>query len=103
MVELLLDDYISRIQVVRIVGFVTFLAGEVCLISSLVPLIPAAASSTIVVIAVKVSLKPFPRVLLELFGHIVLLKVAYFVASLASNIDAFSWPSGRVLLFLLLL
>ena len=46
------------------------------------------ASSVIVIIAVKVSLRSSSRVLLELFGHTVLLKMSYFIASLAPNIDA---------------
>ncbi len=102
MVKLLLDDHIPRVWVIRKVGFATFLSGEVYLTLSLVPLIPAAVSFAVVVVAVKVSLGPSPRVLLKLFGHTVLLKVAYFIASPASNIDASFWPSGRVLFFLLL-
>ncbi len=102
MVELLLDNYIPRVWVIRVVGFVTFLSGEVYLTSSLISLIPAAASSAVVVIAVKVSLGFLSRVLLESFRHTVLLEVVYFIASLAPNIDASSWPSGRVLFFLLL-
>jgi len=102
MVELLLDDNIPRVWVVRIIGFITFLSGEVYLASSLVPLIPTAASFVIVVIAVKVSLESSPRVLLELFEHTVLLEVTYFIASPAPNIDASFWLSSRVLLFLFL-
>ena len=102
MIELLLDNYIPRVWVIRVVGFVTFLSGEVYLTSSLISLVPVATSFTVVVIAVKVSLGPSPRVLLELFRHTVLLEMAYFIASPASNINTSSWPSGRVLLFLLL-
>src|SRR6266498_3780953 len=102
MVELLLDDHIPRVWVVRIVSFFTFLSSEVCFTSTLISGIPATASSAVVVIAVKVSLKPPPRVLLKLFGHTVLLKVTYFIASPASNIDASFRPDSRILLFLLL-
>ena len=102
MVELLLNDYVPRVWVVRVVHFISFLSGEVYLTSSLIPLIPVAASSTIVVIAVNVSLGPSPEVLLELFRHTVLLKVAYFITSPASNIDISFRPSGGVLFFLLL-
>src|SRR6266498_1131294 len=102
MVELLLDNYVSEVWVVCIVGFITFLSGEVCLTSSLVPLISTAASFTVVVIAVIVSLRPPPRALLELFGHTVLLEMTYFIAYLAPNIDTSSWLSGGILLFLLL-
>ncbi len=102
MIEFLLDDYIPRVWVVRVVGFITFLSGEVCLTLTLIPLIPTTASSAVVVIAVKVSLGSFPRVLLKLFRHTVLLEVAYFIASPAPNIDASFRPSGRVLFFLLL-
>ena len=103
MVELLLDDYILRIWIVGIVDFITLLSGEVYLTSSLVPLIPAVASSAVVVIAVKVSLGPSPRVLLELFRYTVLLEMSYFIAPPASNIDASFWPSSGIFLFLLLL
>src|SRR6266540_3637375 len=102
MIELLLNNHIPRVRVIRIVSFITFLSGEVCLILTLIPLIPATASSTVIVIVIKVSLGPSPRVLLESFGHTVLLKVADFIASPALNIDASPWSSGRVLLFLLL-
>jgi len=102
MIELLLNYHVPRIQVVHIVGFIAFLSGEVYLASSLIPLIPAAASSAVVIIAVKASLGSSPGVLLELFGHTVLLEVTYFITSLAPNIDASSRPSSRVLFFLLL-
>jgi|SRR6266540_6408618 len=102
MVEFLLDNHIPRVWVICIVGFVTFLSGEVYLTSFLVPLIPTTTSFTVVVVTVKVSLRPSPKVLLELFRHTVLLEVAYFVASPASNIDTSTRPGGRVLLFLLL-
>src|SRR6266542_6960331 len=102
MVKLLLDNYVPRIWVVRIVGFIIFLSGEVYFTSILVPLIPTTASSAVVVVAVKVSLGPSPRVLLKLFRYTVLLKIFYFIASPASNIDASSRPGGRILLFLLL-
>ncbi len=88
MVEFLLNNHIPRVWVVHVIGFIAFLLGEVHLISALVPLIPAAASSAVVV--VKVSLESSPRVLLELFGHTVLLEMAYFIASPAPNIDASS-------------
>ncbi len=100
MIELLLNNHIPRVWVVYIVGFIAFLSGEVYLTSSLVSYVSAAVSSAVVVIAIKVSLRPSPRVLLKLFRHTVLLKVAYFIAPPASNIDASSQPSGRVLLFL---
>jgi len=90
MIELLLDNHVPRVQIVCVVHFISFLSGEVYLISSLIPLIPAAASFPVVVIAVKVSLGPSPRVLLKSFGHTVLLKVIYLIASPASNIDASS-------------
>jgi len=102
MVELLLNDYVPRVWVIRIVGFIAFLSGEVYLTSSLIPGVSTAASPTIVIIAIKISLQPSPRVLLKLFGHTVLLEVAYFIASPAPNIVASSKPSGRVLFFLLL-
>src|SRR6266498_900565 len=102
MIELLLDNHILRVQVICIVGFVTFLSGEVYLVSALVPLIPAAASFAVVVIAVEVSLGLSPRILLELFRHTVLLKMADFIASPAPNVDASFWLSGRVLFFFLL-
>src|SRR6266498_3647669 len=63
------------LTVVRIVHFISFLSGEVYLISSLIPLIPATASSVVVVIAVKISLEPSSRILLEPFRHTVLLEV----------------------------
>ena len=97
-----MDNHIPRIRVICIIGFIAFLSGEVYLTSSLVPLVSAAASSAVIVISVKVSLGPFSGVLLELFRHTVLLKVAYFIASPALNIDASSWPSGRILLLFLL-
>src|SRR6266542_2220808 len=99
MVELLLDNHVSRIWVICIVGFITFLSGEVYLTSTLISLIPATASPA-VVISIKISLGLSPRVFLESFRHTVLLKVTYFIASPAPNVDAFSWPSGRVLFFL---
>src|SRR6266498_1966551 len=102
MVEFLLDNHIPRVWVICIVGFITFLLGEVYLISTLVPLIPVTTSSAIIVIAIKISWEPSPRVLLESFEHTVLLEVADFIASPAPNIDASSWSSGRVLFFLLL-
>src|SRR6266542_1152921 len=102
MVELLLNDYVPRVWVIRIVGFIAFLSGEVYLTSSLVPRVPTTASSAVVVVTVKVSLGSSSRVLLELFRHTVLLEVAYFIASPTPNIDASSWLSGRVLFFLLL-
>ena len=102
MIELLLDNHIPRVWVVRIVGFIAFLSDEVYLTSSLIPEIPTTASFAVVVIAVVVSLKPFPRVLLELFGHTILLKMSYFVASSTSDIDAFSQSGNRILLLLLL-
>src|SRR6266542_2722617 len=102
MIELLSNNHIPRVWVIRIVGFIAFPLGEVYLTSSLVPLIPTTTSSAVVVIIVKISLGPSPGVLLELFGHTVLLKVAYFIASPAPDIDASFRPSGRVLFFLLL-
>ncbi|SRR6266498_5197823 len=102
MVELLLDDYVPRVWVVHIIGFIAFLLDKVYLTLTLVPLVSTAASSTVVVIAIKVSLEPSPRILLELFRHTVLLEVAYFIASPASNIDASSQPGSKVLLFLFL-
>jgi len=90
MIELLSNNHIPRVWVIRIVGFIAFPLGEVYLTSSLIPLIPATASSAVVVIAIEASLGPSPRVLLEPFGHTVLLKVAYFIASPAPNIDASS-------------
>jgi len=102
MIELLLDNHIPRVWVVRIVGFIAFLSDEVYLTSSLIPEIPTTASFAVVVIAVVVSLKPFPRVLLELFGHTILLKMSYFVASSTSDIDAFFQSGNRILLLLLL-
>ena len=102
MIELLLGDHIPRVWVVRIVGFITFLSGEVYLTSSLISKVSVTASSAIPVIVVKVSLGLSPGDLLEPFGHTVLLEVAYFIASPAPNIDASFWPSSRVLFFLLL-
>ena len=78
------------------------MSGKVYLSLSLIPEVSVSASSAIVVIAVKVSLRPSPGVLLELFRHTVLLEMSYFIASPASDIDASSWPCDRVLLFLLL-
>src|SRR6266542_46408 len=103
MIELLLDDHISRVRVVRIVGFIVFSLGEVYLSLSLVASILTATSPTVVVVTIKASLGPSPRILLEPFGHTVPLKVAYFITSPASYIDASSWPSSRVFFFLLLL
>ena len=102
MIELLLDNHIPRVWVVRIVGFIAFLSDEVYFTSSLIPEIPTTASFAVVVIAVVVSLKPFPRVLLELFGHTILLKMSYFITSPAPYIDASFWSGNRVLFFLLL-
>src|SRR6266542_2329453 len=102
MVELSLDDHIPRVWVVRIVDFIAFLLSEIYLSLSLIASIPAATSSAVVVIIVKIFLRPSPGVLLEPFRHTVLLKVAYFIASPTPDIDASSRPSGRVLFFLLL-
>ena len=102
MIELLLNDYIPRIWIIRVVGFVAFLLGEVYITSSLVFQIPAAASSAVVIVVVKVPLQSPPRVLLKSFEHIVLLEMSYFVAFSASNIDASSWPSSGILFFLFL-
>src|SRR6266498_1875488 len=102
MVEFLLDNHIPRVWVICIVGFVTFLSGEIYLISALVPLILATASSTVAVVTVKISLEPPSRILLKLFRHTILLEVADFIASPAPNIDASSWLSSRVLFFFLL-
>jgi len=102
MVELLLDDYIPRIWVVCIIGFITLLSDKVYFISSLIPRVSIVASFAVVIVIVKVSLRSSPRVLLELFRHTVLLEMSYFIASPASDIDASSWPCDRVLLFLLL-
>ena len=102
MIELLLNYHVPRVRVVRIVGFIAFPLGEVYLAPSLISLIPTAASSAVVIIAVKAPLRPSPGVLLESFGHTVLLKVAYFIASPAPNINTSSWPSGRILLLFLL-
>ena len=102
MVKPLLDNHIPRVWVVHIIGFIAFLSGEVYFTSSLIPLIPAATSSAVVVITVKVSLRPSSGVLLELFRHTVLLKLAYFITSPAPNIDTSSRSDGRVLLFLFL-
>ncbi len=102
MVELLLDDYVLRIWIIRIVGFVTSLLGEIYLASSLVSLIPATVSSAVVIIIVKISLQSPPGVLLKLFRYTVLLEMAYFVASPASNIDASPWPNSEIFFFLFL-
>src|SRR6266540_1779557 len=103
MVKFLSDNHIPRVWIICIVSFITFLSGEVYLISTLVPLISAAAFSTVaVVIVVKVSLRSSSGILLIPFGHTVLLKMSYFVASLALNIDASSRSGGRVPLFLFL-
>src|SRR6266498_1129038 len=103
MVELLLDDYIPRVWIVHVVGFITFLSGEVYFTSTLVPLVSATASSAIVIIiAIKVSLESSSRALLEPFGHTVLLEVTNLVASPASNIDASSQPDSRIPFFFLL-
>ena len=99
MIELLLDNHIPRVWVVRIVGFVTFLSGEVYLSLSLIPLISTTASSAVVVIIVETPLGPSPGVL---FGHTVLLKMADFIASPAPDVDASSWSCGRIPFFLLL-
>src|SRR6266511_2158655 len=103
MVKFLSDNHIPKVWVICIVSFITFLSGEVYLISTLVPLISAVASSTVaVVIVVKVSLRSPPGILLIPFGHTVLLEISYFVASPAPNIDASSRSGDRVLFFLLL-
>ena len=99
MIELLLDDHIPRVWVIRIVVLITLLLGKVCLSLSLIPLISTTASSAVVVIIVETPLGPSPGVL---FGHTVLLKMADLIASPAPNVDASSWPSGRVPFFLLL-
>src|SRR6266498_2981727 len=100
MVELLLDYHIPRIWVTCIVGFITFLSGEVYLSLSLISLISTTASSTVVVIAIKASLGPSPGISLGPFGHTVLLKMANLVTSLTPYINASSWPGGRVFFFL---
>ena|SRR6266540_1152914 len=102
MVELLLDNHVPRIQVVRIVSFVAFLSGEVYFTLSLIPWVSATASSAIVTIIVEVSLRSSSIILLESFRYTVLLEMSYFIASPASNVDAFPWSGSRILLFLLL-
>ena len=102
MVELLLNDYIPEVWIIRIIGFATFLSGEIYFTSSLIPLISSAASSAIIVIVVNISLGPSPSILLESFRHTVLLEMSYFIASPVSNIDTSSWPGSRILLFLFL-
>ena len=102
MVKLLLDNHVPRVWVICIVSLVTFLSGEVYLTSTLISQISAAASSAVVIVVIKTSLRSSPRVLLKLFGYTILLKMSYLIASPASNIDASSWPGDQILFFLLL-
>jgi len=81
----LLDNNISRVQIGHVIGFVALLSGKVYLTSSLVLGVSTTASSAIIIIIIP--LKSFPRILLEPFGHTILLEIAYLVASLASDID----------------
>jgi len=102
MIELLLDNYVLRIWVICVIGFIVLLSGEVYLTSTLISQISAAASSAVVIVVIKTSLRSSPRVLLKLFGYTILLKMSYLIASPASNIDASSWPGDQILFFLLL-
>src|SRR6266540_4384649 len=102
MVELLLNYYVPRVWVTCIVGPSSFLLGEAYFILTLIPLISATTSSAVIVIAVKISRRPSPIILLESFGHTVLLEMAYLVTSPTSYINASSWPGCRVLFFLFL-
>src|SRR6266498_3771661 len=102
MVELLLNYYIPRVWVTCIVGPPSFLLGEAYFILTLIPLIPFTTSSTVIAIAIKISWRPSPIVLLESFGHTVLLEMANLVASPTPYINASSWPDCRILFFLFL-
>src|SRR6266498_4708993 len=102
MVEFVLDYHIPRVWVICIVGLSSFLLGEAYFILSLIPLVSAATSSSVIIIAIKISWRPFPIVLLESFGHTVLLEMANLVASPTPYINASSWPGCRVLFFLFL-
>src|SRR6266511_940056 len=102
MVELLLDYYVPRVWVTCIVGLSSLLLGEAYFVPTLIPLIPFTTSSTVIVIAIKISWRPSPIILLESFGHTVLLEMANLVTSPTPYINASSWLGCRVLFFLLL-
>src|SRR6266511_1621526 len=96
MIELLLDYHIPRVWVTCIVGLSSLLLGEAYFVPTLIPLISATTSSTVIVIAIKISRRPSPIILLESFGHTVLLEMANLVTSPTSYINASSWPGCRV-------
>ncbi len=88
MVEVLLDDNIPQVWVSCVISFIVFLLDEVYLTSSLSPNVSSVVSSLIPIIILIIPLGSSSRILLELFGHTVFLKMAYLIASPVPNVDA---------------
>jgi len=90
-IKVLLSNNISQVWVNDIISFVIFLTGKICFSSILVLVVVPMTFSSIVIIP-----RFPPRALLDLFEYTVFLKMAYFIASLASYINTPSRIGNRI-------